>query len=169
MSEEKAPVKKYNESTADFIAEALPMVAIHRTRFELEHIWLAQHPGTARKVYTVLAELYRLEDVGTQTAELEITILKELLNDILPEGTGPQEVLGVLEDEEEQYWVEKLGKMASVDILTLGKIQPATMEIITNLPTNIMYRTVRETLIKVKQLNAEIQNIEQALTSGQTE
>ena len=43
------------------------------------------------------------------------------------------------------------------------------MEIITNLPTNIMYRTVRETLIKVKQLNAEIQNIEQALTSGQTE
>ena len=59
--------------------------------------------------------------------------------------------------------------MASVDILTVGKIQPATMEIITNLPTNIMYRTVRETLIKVKQLNAEIQNIEQALTSGQTE
>ena len=59
--------------------------------------------------------------------------------------------------------------MASVDFLTLGKIQPATMEIITNLPTNIMYRTVRVTLIKVKQLNAEIQNIEQALTSGQTE
>ena len=91
---------------------------------------------------------------------LEITILKELLNDILPEGSGPQEVLGALEDEEEQYWVEKLGKMASVDILTLGKIQPATMEIITNLPTNIMYRTVRETLIKVKQLNVEIQRLE---------
>ena len=42
------------------------------------------------------------------------------------------------------------------------------MDAITCLPTNVMYRTIRECLVKVSAMNKEIKDIEQALTSGTT-
>lgn len=140
----------------------------HRTRFEMEHLLLGRHPGLARKVAAIVQEIEKLEMQGDATAEQEIGILQEILNDIVPEGSGTNEILGQIEDEEEQYWVEKLGKMGAIDILTIGKLQPETMDAITCLPTNVMYRTIRECLVKVSAMNKEIKDIEQALTSGTT-
>jgi len=145
-----------------------PTFVPHRTRFEIEHLLLGKHPGLARKVAAIVQEIEKLEMQGDATAEFEIGILQEILNDIVPEGSGTNEILGQLEDEEEQYWVEKLGKMGAIDILTIGKLQPETMDAIACLPNNVMYRTIRECLLKVTAMNKEIKDIELALTSGTT-
>jgi hypothetical protein len=79
---------------------------IMKTLYEVMNIDLADEYTKARK----LAKLATI-DAGSVAAEAESAIAE----------------LDIPEDDERHHWIQKLGKAAGVDLLTLGKVQPENM------------------------------------------
>ena len=79
---------------------------IRKTLYEVMNIDLADEYTKARK----LAKLATI-DAGSVAAEAESAIAE----------------LDIPEDDERHHWIQKLGKAAGVDLLTLGKVQPENM------------------------------------------
>jgi len=77
-----------------------------KTLYEVMNIDLADEYTKARK----LAKLATI-DAGSVAAEAESAIAE----------------LDIPEDDERHHWIQKLGKAAGVDLLTLGKVQPENM------------------------------------------
>jgi len=77
-----------------------------KTLYEVMNIDLADEYTKARK----LAKLATI-DAGSVAAEAENAIAE----------------LDIPEDDERHHWIQKLGKAAGVDLLTLGKVQPENM------------------------------------------
>ena len=77
-----------------------------KTLYEVMNIDLADEYTKARK----LAKLATI-DAGSVAAEAESAIAE----------------LDIPEDDERHHWIQKLGRSAGVDLLTLGKVQPENM------------------------------------------
>jgi hypothetical protein len=78
-----------------------------KTLFEVINLDLAQEYTKARK----RAVLKTIEmDAQTQIA-----------------ATNAIEEMDIPEDDEQHHWVQKIGKAAGADLLTLGKVQPENM------------------------------------------
>ncbi len=77
-----------------------------KTLYEILNVDLAQEYTKARK----LAKLATL-DAGDLTAEVETAINE----------------MDIPNDDDRLHWIQKLGRAAGADLLTLGKVQPENM------------------------------------------
>ena len=68
-----------------------------------------------------------------------------------------------IESSEEEYWINRLGKLAAIDILTIGKVQPEHMNYMVSLEDEAFAACVKTATSIAKQLNYEVQQIEAEL------
>ena len=74
-------------------------------------------------------------------------------------------LLNDINSSEEEYWVHRLAKLAAIDILTIGKVQPEHMNYMVALEDEAFAACVKEATSIAKQLNYEVQQIEAELQS----
>jgi len=131
-----------------------------RTRFEIETFVLGAHPTPARKAQVLTQELMQARE--TQHPDLQI------LEDIYKDFSAEHDVDALtkdIESTEEEYWVNRLAKLAAIDILTLGKVQPEHMSYMVSLEDEAFAACVKSATSIAKQLNYEVQQIEAELQS----
>ena len=131
-----------------------------RTRFEIETFVLGAHPTPARKAQVLTQELMQARE--TQHPDLQI------LEDIYKDFSAEHDVDALLADidsTEEEYWINRLAKLAAIDILTIGKVQPEHMNYIVALEDEAFSACVKTATSIAKQLNYEVQQIEAELQS----
>ena len=122
---------------------------IHRTRYEIENFVLGEHPHPARQ------------------AQLLITEIRTVAEQIENSEHSPAHVTALLENietYEEQYWVDRLARIAAIDILTIGKIQPDHMNRIAALNDTAFANCVKTTASLAKLLNDGVVQAERQLS-----
>lgn len=111
------------------------------TRYEIENILLATEYSKARK-------LVKLDTLFSVDSDLRETISKKILD-----GETREEVMARLEDDDRMHWITFLGKKASADLLTLGKVQPETMLEMSQLPEDDFREVVKIATTTARTLN----------------
>ena len=91
-----------------------------RTRYEIETFVLGAHPSPARKAQVLTEELMK----ARETSHPDLPVLEAIYKDFSAEH-NVEELTKDIESTEEEYWVHRLAKLAAIDILTIGKVQPA--------------------------------------------
>jgi len=144
---------------------------IHRTRYEIENFVLGEHPHPARQAQLLINEIrYVQTQIGINSGkhvkaglEAELKILNEILADMSEKHDVPS-LLENIETYEEQYWVDRLARMAAIDILTIGKIQPDHMNRIAALNDTAFANCVKTTANLAKLLNDGVVQAERQLS-----
>jgi hypothetical protein len=131
-----------------------------RTRFEIETFVLGAHPTPARKAQVLTQELMQ----ARETQHPDLQILEEIYKDFSAEH-DVDALLKDIDSTEEEYWVHRLAKLAAIDILTIGKVQPEHMNYMVALEDEAFAACVKEATSIAKQLNYEVQQIEAELQS----
>jgi len=131
-----------------------------RTRFEIETFVLGAHPTPARKAHALTQELMQ----AREQQHPDLPVLEEVYKNFSAEH-DVDALLANINDSEEEYWVHRLAKLAAVDILTIGKVQPEHMNYMVALEDEAFSACVKETTSIAKQLNYEVQQIEAELQS----
>lgn len=83
---------------------------------------------------------------------------------VLPDGRTMLEVYGNEEEEErleKEYWTERLGKQAALDLLSYGRIGAGNMEAITQLDIDHQYETLQYAISYSTQKQLEITSMQQ--------
>ena len=57
----------------------------------------------------------------------QIPVLEAVAADFVAANGELETLIAGVEESEEEYWVNKLAKLAAIDILTIGKVQPEHM------------------------------------------
>jgi len=94
-----------------------------KTLYEVLNVDLAQEYTKARKLSKV--ETLDLDE------QLKIAVEKEI------------ESMEIPEDDDRLHWIQKLGKAAGADLLTLGKVQPENMIAIASLSPDDFQEAVK--------------------------
>ena len=94
----------------------------------------------------------------------DLPVLEEVYEEFSKEH-NVEDLLKSIESEEEQYWVERLAKLAAIDILTLGKVQPEHMNYMVALSDEAFASTVKSATTLAKSLNTSVKEIEAELGS----
>ena len=144
---------------------------IHRTRYEIETFVLGEHPHPARQAQLLINEIRYVQSQieinnGKHTKaglEAELKILEDILADMSQKHDVPA-LLENIETYEEQYWVDRLARMAAIDILTIGKIQPDHMNRIAALNDTAFANCVKTTANLAKLLNDGVVQAERQLS-----
>jgi hypothetical protein len=136
-------------------------MSIIRTRFEIETFVLGAHPTTARKAQALLVDL--TEARATNHPDLEV--LEAVAADFEAANGKLEELVAGIESSEEEYWVEKLAKLAAIDILTIGKVQPEHMAYMSSLNDAAFSACVKTATVLAKTLNEQVREIEAELGS----
>tara|TARA_B100000965_G_scaffold215129_1_gene179877 strand:+ start:627 stop:1121 length:495 start_codon:yes stop_codon:yes gene_type:complete len=144
---------------------------IHRTRYEIENFVLGEHPHPARQAQLLINEIRYVQtqieiNSGKHVKaglEAELKILNEILADMSEKHDVPS-LLENIETYEEQYWVDRLARMAAIDILTIGKIQPDHMNRIAALNDTAFANCVKTTANLAKLLNDGVVQAERQLS-----
>jgi Lhr-like helicase len=131
-----------------------------RTRFEIETFVLGAHPTPARKAQALTSELMQ----AREQQHPDLPVLEAVYKDF-SEKHDVDALLADIEGSEEEYWVHRLAKLAAIDILTLGKVQPEHMNYMVALQDEAFSACVKEATSIAKQLNYEVQQIEAELQS----
>jgi|TARA_B100000953_G_scaffold297574_1_gene292656 hypothetical protein len=131
-----------------------------RTRFEIETFVLGAHPTPARKAQVLTQELMQ----ARETQHPDLQVLEEIHKDFSAEH-DVDALMKDIESTEEEYWVNRLAKLAAIDILTIGKVQPEHMSYIASLEDDAFAACVKSATSIAKQLNYEVQQIEAELQS----
>jgi len=131
-----------------------------RTRFEIETFVLGAHPTPARKAHALTQELMQ----AREQQHPDLPVLEEVYKNFSAEH-DVDALLANINDSEEEYWVHRLAKLAAIDILTLGKVQPEHMNYMVALQDEAFSACVKEATSIAKQLNYEVQQIEAELQS----
>lgn len=129
-----------------------------RTRYEIETFVLGAHPSPARKAQVLTQELMK----ARETSHPDLPVLEAIYKDFSAEH-NVEELTKDIESTEEEYWVHRLAKLAAIDILTIGKVQPEHMAYMVSLPDEAFKASVKEATSIAKQLNYEVQQIEAEL------
>jgi len=146
---------------------------IHRTRYEIENFVLGEHPHPARQAQLLITEIRtvaeQIKDSEHAPAHVKATLDAEfkILNDILADMGEKHDVTALLENietYEEQYWVDRLARIAAIDILTIGKIQPDHMNRIAALNDTAFANCVKTTASLAKLLNDGVVQAERQLS-----
>ena len=146
---------------------------IHRTRYEIENFVLGEHPHPARQAQLLITEIRtvaeQIKDSEYAPAHVKATLDAEfkILNDILADMGEKHDVTALLENietYEEQYWVDRLARIAAIDILTIGKIQPDHMNRIAALNDTAFANCVKTTASLAKLLNDGVVQAERQLS-----
>lgn len=88
-----------------------------KTLYEVMNVDLAQEFTKARK-------LAKLATIDLGDAQLEIAVKKEI------------EAMKIPDDDDRIHWIQKLGRAAGADLLTIGKVQPENMTAMASLPVD---------------------------------
>jgi|TARA_B100000073_G_scaffold48975_1_gene36154 hypothetical protein len=144
---------------------------IHRTRYEIETFVLGEHPHPARQAQLLINEIRRVRagvviesgEHAKAGLEAELKILEDILADMSQKHDVPA-LLENIETYEEQYWVDRLARMAAIDILTIGKIQPDHMNRIAALNDTAFANCVKTTANLAKLLNDGVVQAERQLS-----
>jgi|TARA_B110000908_G_scaffold122880_1_gene144098 hypothetical protein len=131
-----------------------------RTRFEIETFVLGAHPTPARKAQILTTELMQ----AREQQHPDLPVLEAIFADFSAEH-NVDELLANIEETEEEYWIARLAKLAAVDILTIGKVQPEHMNYMIALKDEAFSACVKSTTAIAKQLNYEVQQVEAELQS----
>jgi hypothetical protein len=131
-----------------------------RTRFEIETFVLGAHPTPARKAQVLTQELMQ----AREAQHPDLQILEEIYKDFSAEH-DVDALTKDIESTEEEYWVNRLAKLAAIDILTLGKVQPEHMSYMVSLEDEAFAACVKSATSIAKQLNYEVQQVEAELQS----
>jgi|TARA_B110000459_G_scaffold65883_1_gene74016 hypothetical protein len=131
-----------------------------RTRFEIETFVLGAHPTAARKAHALTQELMQ----AREQQHPDLPVLEEIYKDFSAEH-DVDALLNDINSSEEEYWVHRLAKLAAIDILTIGKVQPEHMNYMVALEDEAFAACVKEATSIAKQLNYEVQQIEAELQS----
>ena len=129
-----------------------------RTRFEIETFVLGAHPTAARKAHALTQELMQ----AREQQHPDLPVLEEIYKDFSAEH-DVDALLNDINSSEEEYWVHRLAKLAAIDILTIGKVQPEHMNYMVALEDEAFAACVKTATSIAKQLNYEVQQIEAEL------
>jgi hypothetical protein len=110
------------------------------TQYEIEHVLLAKEYSKARK----LLKLYELNIEDS---------LKESIKEKILNGETLEEVMSRKESDDRMHWITLLGKRASADLLSLGKVQPETMLEMSSLPNDDFREVVKIATSTARSLN----------------
>ncbi|MDA9302750.1 hypothetical protein N9578_01515 [bacterium] len=132
-----------------------------RTRFEIETFLLGSHPTVARQAMALSAELEAAKAGGHP----DLPILEAVAKDF-EAANGPMSgLVSSVEESEEEYWVQKLARLAAIDILTIGKVQPEHMNYMASLGDAAFGACVKNASALAKTLNDQVREIEAELSS----
>ena len=131
-----------------------------RTRFEIETFVLGAHPTPARKAHALTQELMQ----AREQQHPDLPVLEEIYAAFSAEH-NVEALIADINSSEEEYWVNRLGKLAAIDILTIGKVQPEHMNYMVALEDEAFAACVKTATSIAKQLNYEVQQIEAELQS----
>jgi len=129
-----------------------------RTRFEIETFVLGAHPTPGRKAQELMSDL--LQARAEQHPDLPVL---EEVYEAFAKDNNVEELLANIETEEEQYWIQRLGRLAAIDILTIGKVQPEHMAYMASLEDEAFAAAVKTATTLAKELNESVQQIEAEL------
>ncbi len=136
-----------------------------RTRFEIETFLLGAHPTVERQALELQNELMQAR---TQQHP-DLAMLEAVAKDFV-EANGPLETLvDSIEATEEEYWTTRLARLAAIDILTIGKVQPEHMNYMASLSDDAFSSCVKSATTLAKSLNDSVQEIEAELGSELTD
>lgn len=131
-----------------------------RTRFEIETFVLGTHPTPARKAQALMADLLQ----ARAEEHPDLPVLEAVYADFAKEHDVTA-LLNSIEEQEEEYWVKRLGRLAAIDILTIGKVQPEHMSYMASLGDEAFAACVKTATSMAKELNDSVQQIEAELGS----
>jgi hypothetical protein len=129
-----------------------------RTRFEIETFMLGAHPTLERKAQVIKAELEQAQ----QQNHPDLPVIQAIYDDFAKEN-DVDALIANIEATEEEYWVQKLGRLAAIDVLTIGKVQPEHMAYIAALNDEAFGAAVKTAVALAKTLNESVREIETEL------
>jgi hypothetical protein len=113
------------------------------TKYQILNVELATEWSKSRKIMKL--DTLKLED-------------QDLYNDVLEtllEGESEAEVMHPdrLERDDRDHWILQIAHAAAADLLTLGKVQPETMVVMSSLPSTDFGEAVSYAVKKARKLN----------------
>lgn len=106
-------------------------------------------------------------DAAYQERQKYLDLINSMIDSgeaILPDGRSMLEIYGNEEEEErleKEYWTERLGKQAALDLLSYGRIGAGNMEAITQLDMDHQYETLQYAISYSTQKQLEIASMQQ--------
>lgn len=132
-----------------------------RTKYEIETFVLGAHPSIARKAMALQSELMS----ARASSHPDLAVLEAVAADFESENGSLESLISNVEASEEEYWVNRLAKLAAIDILTIGKVQPEHMSYMASMSDEAFAATVKSATALAKSLNTSVQEIEAELES----
>ena len=136
-----------------------------RTRFEIETFLLGAHPTVERQALELQNELMQAR---TQQHP-DLAMLEAVASDFVAKNGEFDALISGIEATEEEYWVSRLARLAAIDILTIGKVQPEHMNYMASLSDDAFASCVKSATTLAKSLNDSVQEIEAELGSELTD
>ena len=135
-----------------------------RTRFEIETFLLGSHPTVERQALELQNELMQ----ARVQQHPDLAILEAVATDFVAKNGEFDALISGIEATEEEYWVSRLARLAAIDILTIGKVQPEHMNYMSALSDDAFASCVKSATTLAKSLNDSVQEIEAELGSELT-
>ena len=132
-----------------------------RTKYEIETFVLGAHPTMARKAMALQSELI----AARANNHPDLPVLEAVAADFESANGSIDTLVAAVEESEEEYWVNRLAKLAAIDILTIGKVQPEHMAYMAAMSDEAFAATVKSATALAKSLNSSVQEIEAELES----
>jgi len=136
-----------------------------RTRFEIETFLLGSHPTVERQALELQNELMQ----ARMQQHPDLAMLEAVATDFVAKNGEFDALISGIEATEEEYWVSRLARLAAIDILTIGKVQPEHMNYMASLSDDAFASCVKSATTLAKSLNDSVQEIEAELGSELTD
>jgi translation elongation factor EF-Ts len=136
-----------------------------RTRFEIETFLLGAHPTVERQALNLQNELMQ----ARSQSHPDLAILEAVATDFVAKNGEFDALISGIESTEEEYWTQRLARLAAIDILTIGKVQPEHMNYMASLSDDAFASSVKSATMLAKSLNDSVQEIEAELGSELTD
>jgi hypothetical protein len=125
------------------------------TRYEFETFVLGAEPTVNRKALV-------LDEYAKKTPN---TMINQVKKEFVEKHGKLEQLIADVEKTEETYWVQKLAKIAAIDILTNGKVQPENMERITCLSEKAFVDCIKNATLLAHDINSRVMQVESDLTN----
>lgn len=130
-----------------------------RTRFEIETFLLGAHPTVERQALNLQNELMQ----ARSQSHPDLPILEAVATDFVAKNGELDALINGIEENEEEYWTQRLARLAAIDILTIGKVQPEHMNYMASLSDDAFASCVKSATTLAKSLNDSVKEIEAEL------
>jgi hypothetical protein len=99
-------------------------------------------------------------------AKFEIDLYLEIINRYVTDEKPIEYFVEENLEEEESYWIMRMAKQASMDMIASGRIGVGNMDSIAMMPEEVQVKTLATTLQYVKRLNGGMKKIDSAVKKG---